>query len=119
MKTKIVKNYRKFYENKTGVKTEKGFDIHHLDFNKSNNNINNLVRIPSKLHKGYHRTIELYKDAKDLATINELQPNINDLNNQEYFYNKEFIQLFLKIQKYKIEIKEYIFKRECELKMNQ
>lgn len=50
-------NYRKFYEKQTGKKIPKDFDIHHIDFNRENNDIANLVAIPKELHSEYHRAL--------------------------------------------------------------
>lgn len=47
-------NYRKFYAEQTGLPVPKDFDIHHLDGNRDNNSISNLVAIPKKLHHQYH-----------------------------------------------------------------
>lgn len=51
-------NYRKIYENKTGLKIPKGYEIHHIDMNRKNNDFSNLIMLPKKLHKKYHSTIE-------------------------------------------------------------
>lgn len=47
-------NYRKYYEKETNKKIPKGWDVHHLDFNRKNNNISNLVALPKELHSKYH-----------------------------------------------------------------
>ena len=49
-------NYRKFYRDTFGLRKQQleGFDIHHIDCNRENNNILNLVALPSKLHKQFH-----------------------------------------------------------------
>lgn len=47
-------NYRKFYQNAIGQKIPKGFDVHHIDGNRENNDIKNLVAIPKKVHNGFH-----------------------------------------------------------------
>ncbi len=36
------------------TKLPKGFDVHHLDHNRENNDISNLVALPKELHKKYH-----------------------------------------------------------------
>ena len=54
IKTKKTFNYRKFYEKETGKKIPKDFDVHHIDFNRENNDIMNLVAMPKKLHQRYH-----------------------------------------------------------------
>ena len=49
--------YRKFYTEQTGVKLPKGFVVHHIDLNRGNNQIDNLVAVPSKLHSKFHVSI--------------------------------------------------------------
>ncbi len=46
--------YKKFYEFKTEKQIPLNFEIHHLDFNRNNNKIDNLVAIPKTLHQNYH-----------------------------------------------------------------
>lgn len=50
-----MKRYKKLYEKETGKEVPVGFEVHHIDEDKSNNDILNLVAIPKKLHKEYHR----------------------------------------------------------------
>ena len=52
-------NYRKLYEDYYKIEIPKGFDIHHIDADRKNNNINNLIMLPSKLHKALHNHIGL------------------------------------------------------------
>lgn len=59
--------YRKFYEDKTGLKVPKDFEVHHIDRDRENNDIKNLVAIPKKLHQTYHSrypTLPYYQDAE-------------------------------------------------------
>lgn len=55
-----MKNYRKIYEKKCNIKIPKGYEIHHIDFNRENNDIFNLVMLPKKLHSDYHKKLEKY-----------------------------------------------------------
>ena len=48
------KQYRRKYELLTNIVTPKGFEIHHIDQNRDNYHINNLVLLPKYLHKKYH-----------------------------------------------------------------
>ena len=50
-------NYRKFYKETTGVEIPKGFDVHHIDGYRNNNDISNLVAIPKKIHNLYHQVV--------------------------------------------------------------
>lgn len=49
--------YRKYYEESVGTKIDKDYEIHHLDFNRHNNYIINLVALPKYLHRKYHNTL--------------------------------------------------------------
>lgn len=50
---------RRFYEKETGRPVPKDFDIHHIDLDYTNNDIHNLVAIPSKLHDKYHYILNI------------------------------------------------------------
>ena len=47
-------NYKKLYESIHG-KILVGNDVHHIDWNRENNNIDNLISIPKKIHKLIHK----------------------------------------------------------------
>lgn len=47
---------REFYESETGLKVPDDFEIHHLNQNRKDDAIENLVAIPKKLHTEYHKT---------------------------------------------------------------
>lgn len=46
-------SYRDIYLKTYGTVPKK-FDIHHLDHNHENDEVSNLIAIPSLLHKNYH-----------------------------------------------------------------
>ena len=50
-----MENYKKLYEKLTNKKVPLWFDIHHIDMNRQNNNIENLIAIPKQLHKDLHK----------------------------------------------------------------
>lgn len=52
-----MKNYRKFYEDVFGINIPKGYEIHHIDGDRQNNTIRNLVLLPKKLHNEYHTAL--------------------------------------------------------------
>ena len=47
-------NYRKLYERHYGIKIPLGFHIHHIDGNRENNEIRNLILLPGKVHSELH-----------------------------------------------------------------
>lgn len=63
----VLKNNKRFkfqslhrflVENHTGKKIPKGFDVHHKDFNKDNNEIENLEVVEHEQHMRYHRCVD-------------------------------------------------------------
>ena len=48
-------NYRKFYEEQTDAKIPEKFVIHHIDHDKNNNKLYNLLALPNGLHLQYHK----------------------------------------------------------------
>lgn len=48
-------DYRKYYRETLKIEEDiSSFDIHHIDFNRENNTLYNLVLLPRKLHHSYH-----------------------------------------------------------------
>lgn len=52
-------NYRNLYEKHYNLKIPKNWEIHHIDSNRNNNDINNLIMMPKKLHRALHNHIGL------------------------------------------------------------
>ena len=48
-------NYRKLYEQNIGKIPDK-WDIHHIDFNHNNNDLDNLIAVPSMVHIIIHQS---------------------------------------------------------------
>lgn len=50
-------DYRRLYEETYGILLEpNGLEVHHIDHNRKNNDIKNLVALPTDLHHRYHRS---------------------------------------------------------------
>lgn len=110
-------NYRKLYEKHYNLKIPKNWEIHHIDANRNNNDINNLIMLPKKLHKALHNHIGLlqkkhlkvlrrwynkkgvYYGAYFLAR--ELRDKVKsmNLNNQTIQENKIYIENKRKLYK--------------------
>ena len=67
------KNYRDIYQNYLEVTIPEDWHVHHIDHNRSNNSIENLVALPRSIHAIYHirsadytGMINCYGDIKPL-----------------------------------------------------
>lgn len=49
--------YRELFKQYYKIDFDSNWEIHHIDLNHQNDNINNLMLLPSKLHKEYHNII--------------------------------------------------------------
>lgn len=49
-----LKNYREKYKRYYGIEFGKEYAIHHIDFDRQNNDIGNLLLLPVELHQRYH-----------------------------------------------------------------
>lgn len=47
-------NYRTIYKKYFGIEFDKNYAVHHIDFNRANNDISNLLLLPRELHAKYH-----------------------------------------------------------------
>lgn len=73
-------NYRKFYKTALGVELSSSFDIHHIDFDKSNNAINNLVALPRILHQNYHTSLKgIHTESVPVKLTGNCSQYINEL----------------------------------------
>lgn len=61
-----LKNYREKYKRYYGITFGKEYAIHHIDGNRENNDISNLLLLPTKLHSRYHASRDIFLSyAKD------------------------------------------------------
>ncbi len=56
-------NYRRLYEVHLGRTIGKEIHVHHIDHNRQNNSLSNLVAIPAKFHGQYHFKHRLYEQT--------------------------------------------------------
>lgn len=49
-----LKNYREKYKRHYGIEFDGDYAIHHIDLNRKNNDISNLLLLPKGLHAKYH-----------------------------------------------------------------
>ena len=83
--------HRLFWENYYKKSIPKGYDIHHINGNKLNNNINNLQCVKHEIHTKYH-TKNHWKNKEYLKKQYEIHHDIDYVLNQskksETFWKK-------------------------------
>ena len=86
-------DYKKIYSNNlNGLSWNKNlYDVHHIDFNHDNNDFNNLVLLPKKLHLQFHSSYNQLKSVKDFLDLDVLSPIPQQINKiclfDSYFSN--------------------------------
>ena len=54
-----IERYKAYYKNHFMVDIDSDkFVVHHIDFNRENNDMDNLLVLPAALHKKYHAALE-------------------------------------------------------------
>jgi len=63
-------NYRKKYLEYFDLEDNKAFQIHHIDLDRNNNSLNNLVLLPKELHRNIHNNFQnIYGRDKKSFTV--------------------------------------------------
>lgn len=78
--TSKLKNYRLKYKRHYGIDFGREYAVHHIDGNRENNDIKNLLLLPTKLHSKYHFLKQIV-EAGSVPTI----ITGNGLHSQQYY----------------------------------
>lgn len=105
-------NYRKIYEAATGKDMPSDFDVHHLDFNRLNNEIANLVAVPKLIHEKYHTTLNSTNLAVEPIIFKDAIPKFGENGGGNYFSYRvqslsEYLTYYLEVQEWLI-FKEFL-----------
>lgn len=73
-------NYRKLYENHYGIKIPQDFDIHHIDGDRGNNAIENLVLLPRTTHETLHLICNIFGCGIDGKMLMKIAMNSHQLD---------------------------------------
>lgn len=103
-------DYKKIYsENMNGLKwNTKLFVIHHIDLNHNNNDFNNLVLIPAKLHQKFHTALIQFNNVKDMVDITSPKPEYHNVLCMYDFYFSEFLKLKFELSYFWTMKQEYL-----------
>lgn len=74
-------DYVKYYENFFGIKWDrKKYEVHHIDHNRENNDISNLILLPKKVHRNLHTSQSFYLAFDKDLSLAELMRKIEKAN---------------------------------------
>ena len=76
-------NYRQYYKEYYNIDFGKEYAIHHIDQNRDNNNIHNLILLPRTLHSRFHMNFAL--DHYEISNIREQMFDYNAYNLQDFY----------------------------------
>lgn len=62
-------NYREKYKRYYGIDFDKDFDVHHIDLDRENNDIDNLILLPKILHERYHKCLTEISGITDISKL--------------------------------------------------
>lgn len=92
-------NYRQKYMDHYGIEIGDYFDIHHIDFDRSNNDISNLILLPRSLHQRYHQCLIEISGITDISKLKTI--NIRNGCPFEYDALLSFCEVMNEINKWK------------------
>ena len=111
---RLQKKFKRYY----GLEFGKDYQIHHIDLNHNNNDINNLMIIPKELHEKYHKAlynVELMSEGNRLEKVFrfDVRPTGNGINYQSFAYDNlaKFMEIMQKMNiwyDYKLYLDGYI-----------
>lgn len=113
-------DYRKFYKEYYGIDFGSEYSIHHIDFNRDNNSIHNLILLPKRLHRRYHFVLNALGAEGGIIKNFNLQMD-GQMNEPLTDYQRKMLINFLNIaeelkewQKYKniLDYKVYMEERD-------
>lgn len=64
MRNNNHKNYREYYKSYFNIKFGNNMEVHHIDMNRDNNDISNLLLLPKDIHQKYHRIESFFNNIK-------------------------------------------------------
>lgn len=77
-------DYKKVYAERFGISWDNDLEIHHIDRNRENNEISNLILLPRELHSELHKwlnEIRNYEGASGKDVLTLMQEQVLNIGN--------------------------------------
>lgn len=107
-------NYRQYYKDYYGIEFGSDMAIHHIDFDRSNNSIDNLIMLPIGLHSKYHLCInalggvdgelsidgkiDLHGNASKASALHNLADVLNEIDKWRIVKENDDMRVFFRGQ---------------------
>lgn len=72
-------DYRQLYKDHYGIDFGREMVVHHIDFDRTNNDISNLLLLPNKIHAKYHAAFKMLAGINMTRSIND-EIRLTDIN---------------------------------------
>ena len=99
-------DYRKLYEQHHNLEIPKEFDVHHIDWNHDNNDIDNLIAIPKEIHKLVHSNLGYVNRGE----FEVLLKKYDEIINSKTYKGKTLTTKYLKAL-----LDKYVKYKKCDL----
>lgn len=83
-------DYRQLYKDYYHIEFSRDMVVHHIDFDRTNNNIDNLLLLPNHLHAKYHYVLQVMTGIDMSWSLNDKMKldDLNTFNNYPYWLRK-------------------------------
>lgn len=95
-----LKDYREKYKRHYGIDFGKEFAIHHIDENRNNNDINNLILLPNELHSKYHAQKEQLNIAFEDGICTKLTYSGIKVFELQLWYLDKYVEVIKEVTKW-------------------
>ena len=106
-----MENYRKKYKEYYGIDFSSDYHIHHIDLDRTNNDISNLILLPKGLHAKYHFYLSRMHAKDGLVSVSYKIDIWNGMT-MDYDLMKGFCEAMQEINKWKLKKIELEMSRE-------
>lgn len=96
----MANKYRELYKKHYGIKFGKDFVVHHIDEDRTNNKIENLILLPSELHSKYHICKIMFKHQMTGGFDCSLTYSAMCRRTLQIAYLDEFLEVLNELQKW-------------------
>lgn len=111
-----LKNYRLKYKRYYNIDFGRDFEIHHIDLNRENNDISNLLLLPKKLHAQYHLVLNVLSVCPDKPKADgfiDVRLSNETISHYEFVMFEKLPSIISECQKW-MEFKRYKYDKSIE-----